>query len=125
MLCEWKKCEVQEMSVQIDHIHVVMTIPPKVSVSQMMGILKGKLAKMLFNGFKLISQYNDKKTTFFSKQEGVHKTFLRGSCGNGSSTNFIRFLFKQWHAIASAWKNWSEYFRAYGWRVSHITEWYK
>ena len=37
MLCEWKKCEVQEMSVQNDHIHLVVSIPPKVSVSQMMG----------------------------------------------------------------------------------------
>jgi putative transposase len=51
LLCEWKKCEIQEMSVQIDHIHVVMTIPPKVSVSQMMGILKGKLAIKLFKSY--------------------------------------------------------------------------
>jgi len=51
MLCEWKKCELQEMSIQSDHIHVVMTIPPKVSVSQMMGILKGKLAIKLFKSY--------------------------------------------------------------------------
>ena len=51
MLCEWKQCEIQEMSVQSDHIHVVMTIPPKVSVSQMMGILKGKLAIKLFKSY--------------------------------------------------------------------------
>ena len=51
MLYDWKKCEIQEMSVQIDHIHVVMTIPPKVSVSQMMGILKGKLAIKLFKSY--------------------------------------------------------------------------
>ena len=51
LLCEWKKCEIQEMSVQSDHIHVVMTIPPKVSVSQMMGILKGKLAIKLFKSY--------------------------------------------------------------------------
>ena len=51
MLCEWKKCEVQEMSVQIDHIHLVVSIPPKVSVSQMMGILKGKLAIKLFKSY--------------------------------------------------------------------------
>ena len=39
------------MSVQSDHIHIVMTIPPKVSVSQMMGILKGKLAIKLFKSY--------------------------------------------------------------------------
>ena len=51
MLCEWKKCEVQEMSVQNDHIHLVVSIPPKVSISDMMGILKGKLAIKLFKSY--------------------------------------------------------------------------
>ncbi len=56
MLCEWKKCEVQEMSVQDDHIHLVVSIPPKVSVSQMMGILKGKLAIKLFKSYPQMKQ---------------------------------------------------------------------
>ena len=56
MLCEWKKCEVQEMSVQNDHIHLVVSIPPKVSVSQMMGILKGKLAIKLFKSYPKMKQ---------------------------------------------------------------------
>ena len=51
LLCEWKNCEIQGMSVQSDHIHIVMSIPPKVSVSQMMGILKGKLAIKLFKSY--------------------------------------------------------------------------
>jgi len=51
MLCKWKKCEVQEMSVQNDHIHLVVSIPPKVSISAMMGILKGKLAIKLFKSY--------------------------------------------------------------------------
>ena len=51
MLCEWKKCELQEMSVQSNHIHLVLSIPPKVSVSQMMGVLKGKLAIKLFKSY--------------------------------------------------------------------------
>ena len=56
MLCEWKRCEVQEMSVQNDHIHLVISIPPKVSVSQMMGILKGKLAIKLFKSYPKMKQ---------------------------------------------------------------------
>jgi len=56
MLCEWKKCEIQEMSVQIDHIHLVMSIPPKVSISEMMGILKGKLAIKLFKTYPKLKQ---------------------------------------------------------------------
>ena len=51
MLCEWRKCEIQEMSVQSDHIHLVVSIPPRISVSELMGILKGKLAIKLFRSY--------------------------------------------------------------------------
>ena len=50
-LCEWKKLEIIEMNVQIDHIHLVLSIPPKMSVSQVMGLLKGKTAIMIFKQF--------------------------------------------------------------------------
>ena len=56
MLCEWKLCEVQEMSVQQDHIHIVVSMPPKVSISEMMGILKGKLAIKLFKSYPKMKQ---------------------------------------------------------------------
>jgi putative transposase len=56
MLCEWKNCEIQEMSVQIDHIHIVVSIPPKVSVSDLMGILKGKLAIKVFKSYPKMKQ---------------------------------------------------------------------
>ena len=48
MLCEWKGCEIEEMNVQTDHIHLLVSIPPKVSVSVLIGTLKGKLAIKLF-----------------------------------------------------------------------------
>ena len=56
MLCEWKRCEVQEMSVKNDHIHLVVSIPPKVSISEMMGILKDKLAIKLFKSYPKMKQ---------------------------------------------------------------------
>ncbi len=56
MLCEWKRCEVQEMSVKNDHIHLIVSIPPKVSISEMMGILKGKLAIKLFKSYPKMKQ---------------------------------------------------------------------
>lgn len=56
LLCEWKKCEVQEMSVQNDHIHLVVSISPMVSISEMMGILKGKLTIKLFKSYPKIKQ---------------------------------------------------------------------
>ena len=50
-LCEWKRIEVLELNVQPDHVHAVLQIPPKVSVSEAMGILKGKTAIKLFKSF--------------------------------------------------------------------------
>ncbi|MBN1305300.1 MAG: transposase [Anaerolineales bacterium] len=37
------------MNVQVDHVHIVMTIPPKYTVSQYKGYLKGKLALKMFD----------------------------------------------------------------------------
>ncbi len=51
MLCEWKGAEVVELNVQGDHVHLVVSIPPKVSVSSLMGILKSKLAIKLFKSY--------------------------------------------------------------------------
>ncbi len=56
MLCEWKECDIHELSVQCDHIHVVLSIPPKVSVSTLMGTLKGKLAIKLFKTYPHMKQ---------------------------------------------------------------------
>lgn len=39
------------MNVQLDHVHLVVSIPLKVSVSQFMGIMKGKLAIKLFRSY--------------------------------------------------------------------------
>ena len=44
LLCEWKDVEVLELSVQVDHIHALFSIHPKISISTFMGFLKGKLA---------------------------------------------------------------------------------
>jgi putative transposase len=56
MLCEWKGVEILELNVQIDHIHLVCSIPPKVSVSELMGTLKGKLAIKLFKSYPNLKQ---------------------------------------------------------------------
>ncbi len=50
--------EIIELNVQIDHVHLVMWIPPKYAVSEVMGYLKGKLAIRLFQRYeKLASKY--------------------------------------------------------------------
>ena len=55
-LCEWKDVEVLEMNVMEDHIHMVVTIPPKVSISELMGILKGKTVISMFKSFPVLKK---------------------------------------------------------------------
>ncbi|MEP7218084.1 MAG: IS200/IS605 family transposase [Bacteroidota bacterium] len=55
-LCGWKDVEVIEASIQRDHIHLVASIPPKVSISEFMGFLKGKLAIKLFKSYPRMRQ---------------------------------------------------------------------
>ncbi len=48
-LCEWKKLEILEINVQEDHVHMILSIPPKFSVSEVVGFLKGKCAIKIFD----------------------------------------------------------------------------
>lgn len=44
--------EVLELNVQVDHVHMVLVIPPKYAVSEVMGYLKGKAAIRLFEKYR-------------------------------------------------------------------------
>lgn len=48
-LCEQKGVEIIEAEAYPDHIHMLISIPPKYSVSQIMGYLKGKSSLMIFD----------------------------------------------------------------------------
>ena len=50
-LCERKGIEIIETELCRDHIHMLIAIPPKYSVSQVMGYLKGKSSLMIFDRF--------------------------------------------------------------------------
>ena len=50
-LCEWKGVHIIEAEVCPDHIHMLVEIPPKMSVSSFMGYLKGKSSTMLYEKF--------------------------------------------------------------------------
>ena len=50
-LCEWKGVKIIEAEVCPDHVHMLVEIPPKMSVSGFMGYLKGKSATMLYEQF--------------------------------------------------------------------------
>lgn len=50
-LCEYKEVEILEAEACPDHIHTLVTIPPKYSVAQIVGYLKGKSSLMIFEKY--------------------------------------------------------------------------
>ena len=65
MLSEWKKIKIVEAEVCPDHIHMLIEIPPKISVSSFMGYLKGKSSLMIYEQFpELKSKYRNREFWF-------------------------------------------------------------
>ena len=50
-LCKWKEVNLIEGEVCIDHVHILVEIPPKISVSSFMGFLKGKTSIMIYQKY--------------------------------------------------------------------------
>lgn len=51
LLCKYKEVEIIEGHLMSDHVHMLVSIPPKTSVSSFMGYLKGKSALMIFDKY--------------------------------------------------------------------------
>ena len=50
-LCEYKQIEILEAEACKDHIHMLISVPPKYNISQIMGYLKGKSSLMIFEKY--------------------------------------------------------------------------
>ena len=50
-LCEYKGIEIIEAELCPDHVHMLVSIPPKYSVAQVVGYLKGKSSLMIFEKY--------------------------------------------------------------------------
>ena len=50
-LCEWKNVTIIEAEVCPDHVHMLVSIPPKLSVSGFMGYLKGKSSVLIYQKY--------------------------------------------------------------------------
>ena len=50
-LCEYKQIEILEAEACKDHIHMLVSVPPKYSISKVMGYLKGKSSLMIFEKY--------------------------------------------------------------------------
>jgi putative transposase len=56
LLSQKELVEVLELNIQADHVHLVVSIPPKYAVSSLMGYLKGKLAIRLFERYERLGR---------------------------------------------------------------------
>lgn len=79
-LCEWKGVKIIEAEICPDHIHMLVEIPPKMSVSSFMGYLKGKSSTMIYEQFGEL-KYKYKNRQFWCKGYYVDTT--------GKNTNRI------------------------------------
>ena len=49
-------CEIVELNIQIDQIHLLVKVPPRVSISTLMGTIKGKAAIRVFSKFPVLKE---------------------------------------------------------------------
>ena len=79
-LCEYKSVEILEAYTCIDHIHMLVKIPPKLSVSQFMGYLKGKSCLALYDQHaNLKYKYGNKQfwaTGYYVSTVGLNKAVV-------------------------------------------------
>ena len=72
-LCRWKEVEILEGEACPDHIHILVKIPPKISISGFMGFLKGKSSLMIYERWSNI-KYQYRNREFWCKEYYVDTT---------------------------------------------------
>ncbi|BAH07600.1 hypothetical protein CKR_2549 [Clostridium kluyveri NBRC 12016] len=88
-LCEHKDVEIIEANACRDHIHMLVSIPPKLSVPQFMGYLKGKSSLMIFDRHANL-KYRYSNRRFWCK--GYYERYILGKPTNRSSLTDWLFL---------------------------------
>ena len=69
-LAAQKECRVEERHLMPDHVHMLLSIPPKYSVSQVVGFIKGKSA------IDLARVYGERKRNFVGQHFGARGYFV-------------------------------------------------
>ncbi len=62
-----QKCEIVEMNIQGDHVHLVVMVPPKLAISDYLGIIKGRSAIRILKNHKGLKQKPYWGNHFWSK----------------------------------------------------------
>jgi putative transposase len=55
-ICGFAGCEVVELNVRLDHVHLVVMVPPKLSVSELLGRVKGQTSMKMFQHFEKLKK---------------------------------------------------------------------
>jgi len=79
-LCEHKKVEIIEAELCPDHVHMLLSIPPNVSVSQFEGYLKGKSSLMIFD------RHADRKHKYGNRHFRCSGCYMDAAGKNGKKT---------------------------------------
>ena len=87
-LCEYKGVEIIEAEACKDHIHMLVSIPPKYSVSQIMGYLKGKSSLMIYEKYANM-KYKYGNRHFWCRNKKRKKWCIR--------VGYTTFLYKENH----------------------------
>jgi len=70
---EQKQSEIVELNVQKDHVHLIAMVPPKLSILDYMGVIKGRTAIRFFNNFRKLK----KRPYWGNRQEFKNPYFHR------------------------------------------------
>jgi putative transposase len=79
-------CGVEELNIQADHVHLLVSVPPKVSISKLMGTVKGRTAIRIFRRFPYLKRKPYWGNHFWAKgycvdtvglDEGMIRTYVR------------------------------------------------
>lgn len=80
-LCKWKGVEIIEGHMVPDHVHLLLSIPPKISISSFMGYLKGKSAMMIFEHHGELRYKLDRRnfwaTGYYVSTVGLNEATIR------------------------------------------------
>ena len=80
-LCKYKGVEIIEGHIMPDHIHLLLSIPPKYSVSSIMGYLKGKSSLMIFDMYSNLKyKYGNRKfwaEGYYVSTVGLNESTIR------------------------------------------------
>jgi putative transposase len=66
-ICGFAGCEVVELNVQKDHVYLLVMVPPKVSISELMGRVKGQTAMKVFRQYRQLRKKPYWGNHFWSK----------------------------------------------------------